>query len=64
MNGKLKLNDLLNLTDEELYNTKIRLNTYNGVTNPIEDFKKIQTVYLLGIIGITRLIVLDKSRLG
>lgn len=40
MNGKLKLNDLLNLTDEELYNTKIRLNTYNGVTNPIEDFKK------------------------
>lgn len=40
MEGKLKLNDLLGLTQEELTRTKIRLNTYNGQTNPIEEFKK------------------------
>ena len=40
MNGNLKLNDLLGLTDAELKKTRIRLNTYNGVTNPIEEYKK------------------------
>ena len=40
MDGKLKLNDLLGLTKEELKNTKIRLNTYNGQTNPIDEYKK------------------------
>ena len=40
MNGKLKLNDLLGLTQEELSRTKIRLNTNNGYTNPIDEFKK------------------------
>ena len=40
MNGKLKLNDLLGLTPEELSRTKIRLNTYNGDKNPIDEFKK------------------------
>ena len=37
---KLKLNDLLQLTDEELKHAKIRLNTYNGDKNPIDEFKK------------------------
>lgn len=40
MNNKLKLNDILNLTKEELERTKIRLNTYNGEKNPIDEFKK------------------------
>ena len=40
MNGVLKLNDLLQLTETELRNTKIRLNTYNGENNPIDIFKK------------------------
>lgn len=40
MNGELKLNDLLNLSNEELRTTKIRLNTYNGDKNPIDEFKK------------------------
>lgn len=40
MDGKLKLNDLLDLTKDELKNTKIRLNTYNGQTNPIDEYKK------------------------
>lgn len=40
MNGILKLNDLLGLTAEELNHTKIRLNTYNGDKNPIDEFKK------------------------
>jgi hypothetical protein len=40
MEYKLLLNDLLNLTPEELSRTKIRLNTYNGDKNPIEEFKK------------------------
>lgn len=35
-----KLNDLLRLTAEEIAKTKIRLNTYNGEKNPIDDFKK------------------------
>ena len=40
MDGKLKLNDLLGLTQEQLSRTKIRLNTYNGDKNPIDEFKK------------------------
>lgn len=40
MEGTLKLNDLLGLTKEELSRTKIRLNTYNGDKNPIDEFKK------------------------
>ena len=40
MNGKLKLNDLLRLTPEQLAKTKVRLNKYNGEKNPIDDFKK------------------------
>lgn len=47
MDGKLKLNDLLGLTEEELKNTKIRLNTYNGETNPIEEYKKNPQTLLL-----------------
>ncbi|MBQ8292576.1 MAG: GIY-YIG nuclease family protein [Bacilli bacterium] len=47
MNGKLKLNDLLGLNEEELKNTKIRLNTYNGETNPIEEYKKNPQTLLL-----------------
>lgn len=35
----LKLNDLLNLSDEDLSVTKIRLNTNNGKNNPIDIFK-------------------------
>lgn len=37
---KLKLNDILGLTQEELLRTKIRLNTYDGNKNPIDEFKK------------------------
>ena len=40
MLNKLTLNQLLCFTPEELSRTKIRLNTYNGYKNPIEDFKK------------------------
>lgn len=40
MDTKLKLNDLLGLTQSELNNTKIRLNTYNGNKNPIDEFKR------------------------
>ena len=40
MGNNLKLNDLLGLTQEELNRTKIRLNTYNGDKNPIDEFKK------------------------
>ena len=36
----MKLNDILQFTQEELSLTKIRLNTYNGYKNPIDDFKK------------------------
>ena len=46
MNNILKLNDLLQLTQEELSRTKIRLNTYNGVKNPIEEFMKNPQVLL------------------
>lgn len=45
MNGKLKLNDLLGLTEEELSRTKIRLNTYNGDKDPIDEFKKIHNYF-------------------
>ena len=40
MQGKLKLNDLLCLTEEELSRTKVRLNMDNGWVNPINLFKK------------------------
>lgn len=40
MDKILKLNDLLGLTQSELNNTKIRLNTYNGNKNPIDEFKR------------------------
>lgn len=40
MDKKLKLNDLLGLSQEELSRTKIRLNTYNGEKNPIDEFKR------------------------
>ena len=40
MEGKLKLNDLLGLTEEELDRTKVRLNMDNGWNNPIDVFKK------------------------
>lgn len=40
MNGKLKLNDLLRLSEEEIAKVRIRLNRNNGETNPIDEFKK------------------------
>lgn len=40
MDGKLKLNDLLRLNDEELAKTKVRLNKRSESTNPIDVFKK------------------------
>ena len=40
MEGKLKLNDLLQLSEEELSRTKVRLNTNNGEKDPIDVFKK------------------------
>ena len=40
MDGKLKLNDLLRLSQEELSRTKVRLNTNNGWENPIDIYKE------------------------
>lgn len=40
MNNTLKLNDLLHLSDEELAYTRIKLNRYDGKTQPIEAFKR------------------------
>ena len=40
MNGQLKLNDLLQLTKEDLSRTKVRLNMDNGEKDPIDIFKK------------------------
>ena len=37
---KIKLNDLLKLTDEEIKRTKIRFHQSNGIDNPIEIFKR------------------------
>lgn len=46
----MKLNDILRLSDEERSRTKIKLNKYNGVDNPVEVFKdspeKINTGWL------------------
>jgi hypothetical protein len=39
MSIELKLNNLLNLSTEELSNTKIKFNQYNGNTNPIDEYK-------------------------
>jgi hypothetical protein len=38
--AEIKLNDLLKLTDEEIARVRIRLNRDNGVTDPIDEFKK------------------------
>lgn len=40
MEGRLKLNDLLQLSKEELSKTKVRLNTDNGWENPIDIYKQ------------------------
>lgn len=40
MNGKLKLNDLLGFTQQEISRIKIRLNTNDGNQNPLDVFKK------------------------
>lgn len=40
MTAELKLNDLLNLSNEELNNTKIKFNQWNGETNPIDRYKE------------------------
>lgn len=40
MDGKLKLNDLLQLSEDELKVTKVRLNTNNGRDDPISEFKR------------------------
>ena len=40
MDSELRLNDLLNLSDEELSRTRIKLNTYNQETHPIEEYKR------------------------
>lgn len=36
----IMLNDLLRLSEDELKNTKIRFNQYNGEDNPLDKFKK------------------------
>lgn len=40
MSDKLTLNKVLHLSDEQLSQTKIRLNTYNGETDPLDEFKR------------------------
>lgn len=40
MEKKILLNDILNLLEEDLKITKIRLNTWSGEKNPLEVFKK------------------------
>ena len=39
MDGKLKLNDLLQLQECDIEKTKIRFNTSNGKKNPIDEYK-------------------------
>ena len=46
MNGKLKINDLLQLNEEQLRHTKIRLNMNNGEHDPIELYKKDSSILL------------------
>lgn len=40
MENQLRLNDLLNLSEEELARTRIKLNTYDQETHPIEAYKR------------------------
>lgn len=40
MTTELKLNDLLNLSEDELKNTKVKFNQWNGETNPIDRYKE------------------------
>jgi hypothetical protein len=40
MNSILKLKDILNLSDDELKNTKIKFNSWNGELDPIEEYKQ------------------------
>lgn len=40
MTTVLKLNDLLNLSEDELKNTKVKFNQWNGKTDPIERYKE------------------------
>ena len=40
MEAKLKLNDILKLSEEELSRTRIRFNRYNGEDNPIDIYVK------------------------
>lgn len=40
MNTILLLNDLLQLKPEEIAHTKVRLNTYNGYSNPLDEYKE------------------------
>lgn len=36
--GCIKLNDLLNFTDEELHRVKFRFNKWNGVSDPLDEY--------------------------
>lgn len=47
MNGRLKLNDLLRLSEEDIAKVRIRLNRNNGQVNPIDEFKKNPETLLL-----------------
>ncbi|MDY0143705.1 MAG: GIY-YIG nuclease family protein [Bacteroidales bacterium] len=40
MENKILLNDLLNLSEEELAKSKIKFNQWNGYDNPMEEYKK------------------------
>lgn len=37
---KILINDLLQLSETEIKNTKIKLNIPDGVTNPLDEYKK------------------------
>jgi len=40
MKEYLNLNDILHLSNEELNNTKIRFNQWNGETDPMDEYKR------------------------
>lgn len=46
---KILINDLLNIPDCEIGNAKLKLNVFNGNTDPLEEYKK--TLIRLTLIG-------------
>lgn len=37
---KILINDLLNIPDSDIDNTRLKLNVFNGNTDPLEEYKR------------------------